>query len=287
MSPRGAGWRAAVALLLAAGGLRCSRSATRYSADTIALVDNRPVSLSSFRSYFESNAGRPIAESSPKVVSALFDQFLREETWRRDARLHGPDAAIDRREAPGLLLTQAGPAVAATDAEVEAEYDQHPDRYRRPEEVQVLRISVPDKAEADKVRARAFHGEDFAGLAREVSRSPDAARGGDMGFVRRGDLPSEFENVIFRLREGEVSPIIESEDGFLIFRLEKREPPRQLSREEAAPEIRRAVSREKANAYLSRLVEKARREGRIRILEDRLPFVYTGDFSSRHGEIAD
>jgi parvulin-like peptidyl-prolyl cis-trans isomerase-like protein len=241
-------------------------------------VDERPVSLASFRGYFESNAGRPIAESSPKVVSALFDQFLREELWRREAGLHGADASSDRREAPGVLLSRAGREVLPTEADIDAEYSRHPDRYRRPEEARASRIFVPDRDQAEKARARVVRGEDFARVAREVSRSPDSASGGDMGFVRRGDLPSEFENEIFRLKEGEVSPVMAAEEGFLVFRLEKKEPARELDRDEAAPEIRRTLAREKATAYLARFVEKARREGRLRILEDRLPFVYTGAF---------
>ena len=275
-----AAWGCAAA---AAASLACPGSRERLSADTVAVIDARPVLLSAFRAYFESNAGRPIAESSPKVVSALFDEFLREETWRREARLHGSDAQNDRRQAPALLLSRAGAAVLVTDADVEAEYDRHPERYRRPEEARVARIFVRERAGADRARARVQRGEEFGQVAREVSQSPDAAAGGDMGYVRRGDLPSEFENVVFRLKEGEVSAVMASEEGFLVFQLEKREPARQLTREEAAPEIRRTLSRNKAGAYLDQVVERARREGRLRILEDRLPFVYTGNFSSRRG----
>ena len=267
---------AAVLGLLAA--LACARRTRPDTIETIAFIDGRPVALQSFRSYFGSNAGRPIAESSPKVVSGLFDEFLREETWRREAKLATSDENADRREAPALLLTRAGDSVRPTDAEIEEEYDRHPDRYQRPEEVNVGRIFARVKSDADRARAKALAGEDFVALARAMSKAPDAPRGGAIGWVRRGDLPSEFEEAIFRLKPGEVSPVIAAEEGFLVFKVMERASARKLSREEASPEIHRRLARAKADRYLNGVVEAARRQGRIRVFADRLPFVYTGKF---------
>jgi len=267
---------AAAALGIALAG--CARKPAAGSIETIAVIDGRPVPLHSFRSFFEANAGRPIADSQPAVVSGLFDEFLREETWRRDARLDSGDAQADRREAPGLLVGRAGDAVRPTDTEIGEDYDRHPERWRRPEEVRVARIFTRVRSEADAARARAAAGADFGELARTVSQAPDAPRGGALGWVRRGDLPSEFEAAVFRLKPGEVSPVIAAEEGFLVFTVIERHPARTLTREEAAPEIRERLAREKADRYLNGLIDAARRQGRIRVYFDRLPFVYTGSF---------
>lgn len=264
----------AAALALSA----CARAPAGGSIETIALIDARPVTLRSFRAFFEANAGRPIAESQPSVVSGLFDEFLREETWRRDAGLASGDDQADRREAPGLLVGRAGEALRPTDAEIGEEYDRHPERWRRPEEAKVARIFTRVRADADRARARAASGDDFGELARTVSKAPDAPRGGALGWVRRGDLPAEFEAAVFRLKPGEVSPVIAAEEGFLVFTVLERHPARTLARDEAAPEIRERLAREKADRYLDGLIDAARRQGRIRVYFDRLPFVYTGSF---------
>jgi peptidyl-prolyl cis-trans isomerase C len=99
-----------------------------------------------------------------------------------------------------------------------------------------------------------------------------------MGLVERGDLPSEFESAVFRLKSGETSPVIEAEEGFLIFKVEEKSAARELTLEQAEPEIRQLLLREKAGQYLQGLVETARGGGRVRIFPDRLPFVYTGEF---------
>jgi peptidyl-prolyl cis-trans isomerase SurA len=67
-------------------------------------------------------------------------------------------------------------------------------------------------------------GEDFAELAKKYSEDPATApRGGDLGFINRGDLVPEFESVAFSLKPGEVSGIVETQFGYHIIKLtEKR-----------------------------------------------------------------
>lgn len=275
-SMRRAAAAAAVAALCA-----CARRDRPDTVETIAMIDGAPIALASFRAYFQSNAGRPIAESRPAVVSGLFDEFLREETWRHEAGLSSGDENAQRRDAPALLLARAGASIRPSPEEVREEYDRHPDRYRRPDEARVARIFTRSKAEADRARGRVAAGADFGEIARTLSRSPDAPGGGAVGWVRRGDLPSEFEEAVFRLKPGEISPVISAEEGFLIFTVIDRRAARMLAPEEAEPEIRERIAREKADRYLQGIVESARREKRLEVFADRLPFVYTGSLLSR------
>ena len=72
-------------------------------------------------------------------------------------------------------------------------------------------------------RERANNGEDFKVLAALYSDDPgSASNGGDLGFVNRGDLVPEFERAAFRLKEGEISEVVESEFGFHIVQLIER-----------------------------------------------------------------
>lgn len=63
-------------------------------------------------------------------------------------------------------------------------------------------------------------GADFGELAKQYSEDPGtAARGGDLGFVNRGDFVKEFEEVAFGLNEGEYSDIVQTQFGFHIIQL--------------------------------------------------------------------
>ncbi len=67
-------------------------------------------------------------------------------------------------------------------------------------------------------------GQDFAQVARQYSEDPGTRdRGGDLGFVERGTLVKEFEEVAFQLQPGEISDIVRTQFGFHIIQLlEKR-----------------------------------------------------------------
>jgi len=67
-------------------------------------------------------------------------------------------------------------------------------------------------------------GDDFATLAVLYSEDPGSAKqGGELGMFKRGDMRPEFEAAAFRLKPGEISDIVETEDGFhLIQMIERR-----------------------------------------------------------------
>ncbi len=65
--------------------------------------------------------------------------------------------------------------------------------------------------------SRVKAGEDFADLCRRYSEDPgSAARGGEIGFMERGDFVPEFEEVAFLLEPGQFSDIVKSRYGFHI-----------------------------------------------------------------------
>ncbi|MFN4111555.1 MAG: peptidylprolyl isomerase [Ignavibacteria bacterium] len=118
--------------------------------------------------------------------------------------------------------------------EVEQFYNQFKDSIGLvPEEVQLSQIFIQAKlSEKDKEFLRnklkaildsIKNGGDFADFAKRYSEDVNTAKaGGDLGFVRRGLLVKEFEEVVFTMKEGEISDIIESPFGFHVAQLIER-----------------------------------------------------------------
>lgn len=86
-----------------------------------------------------------------------------------------------------------------------------------------LEQKVMIKEKLRDLRRRVMEGENFATLAILYSEDPgSAAKGGEIGFFGRGELYPEYEAAAFKLKEGEVSEVIESKAGFHIIQLIER-----------------------------------------------------------------
>ncbi|MBU1009551.1 MAG: peptidylprolyl isomerase [Bacteroidetes bacterium] len=88
-------------------------------------------------------------------------------------------------------------------------------------------ISVDEKLQVKEklheLRKRILEGERFSTLAILYSEDPGSAKkGGELGLYGRGELYPEFEAVAFKLKDGEVSEIVETEAGFHIIQLIER-----------------------------------------------------------------
>ena len=99
-------------------------------------------------------------------------------------------------------------------------------------------------------RERLLAGEPFAELAENHSEDPgSAAVGGDLGLVGRGIFDPAFEEALWQLQEGEISPPVKSAFGYHLIRLEgveveefpdfaeKRQEIEQRLREQAARDL--------------------------------------------------
>lgn len=89
--------------------------------------------------------------------------------------------------------------------------------------VKVSHILVKTEEEGQKVLDRINSGEEFSKVAEEVSVDKESSvRGGDLGYITKGDRVSEFEEAAFSLKVGEISKIIKTEVGYHIIEANDR-----------------------------------------------------------------
>ena len=133
--------------------------------------------------------------------------------WLASNRLDSPDMTVDPKA-------------------VEAYFNEHREEYKR-EETRALdfvffRLAATDRDSSEvrdravTIADRALKGEDFAGLADGYSEDPGnknqegKGNGGDLGFVQRGRMVKEFEDVAFAMKPGEISQPFMSRFGWHI-----------------------------------------------------------------------
>ena len=114
----------------------------------------------------------------------------------------------------------------------------------------------------EMVRQRLRKGEDFAALAREFSQCPSSAKGGDLGYFKRGKMAKPFEEAAFGLKAGEVSDIVETRFGFHLIKLVDKKPEGTIRYEDVKEKIGQYLKREKVKNQVSLYVEELRVPGK-------------------------
>jgi parvulin-like peptidyl-prolyl isomerase len=123
--------------------------------------------------------------------------------------------------------------------------------------IQVMRFP-PDLEWANKLKAAVDGGDDFGELARDNSDSAEAAEGGDIGWIGKGQLGEELEDAIFATPVGEVSqPLVVDGEGIYLFKVnteETREPDAEQKAQLEASAFSTWYSKEKAGFTIERSI---------------------------------
>jgi parvulin-like peptidyl-prolyl isomerase len=107
------------------------------------------------------------------------------------------------------------------------------------------------KALALALRDKIQKGADFAAVAKESSDEQETGpKGGDMGTVKRGQLPPNIEKTIFSLKVKEISEPVPEVSGFYIFQLEDL---RETTLDEATPGIRQTLQQQATIGVLEKV----------------------------------
>jgi len=167
--------------------------------------------------------------------SMLTSRFIDYPRWRKNLE---KDLVIEK------LIQESVFAEPVTDTAVERYYRDHLEQYQIPVQVRARQIVVRTEEEAQAVRKRIVAGEEFAALAGEVSLSPDAESGGDLGFFSRGVMPPEFDQVVFALSPGKISPVVKSPYGYHLFVGEEVREGHTRTIDQVRDEIRNILARE-------------------------------------------
>lgn len=277
-------------------------------------IGEREFSLADLQRFFDSRLSDFLEPSeADRVKSQLLDTFIEEKLLLQQAERHNIQA--DARSLQAMLgkiaasdpnsQGKAGAAagdvelekelrdslkmqqylrerlfrsVSVDDEECEAYYRQHLSDYVRDDVVHVREILVEDRTVAEKALAllRKNRNKNFAELARLYSRGPSASEGGDLGSFQRGELPEEFERVIFPLSPGTASKIVQSKYGYHIFLVEEKILAHQQRFYEVKEQIREILILEREREIVKKELQALVNQIPVEIRPERLDFTYVG-----------
>src|SRR5215469_6713375 len=160
------------------------------------------------------------------------------------------------------LLQNAGRA-AITDAAMHQVYDDAVKQMQPEQEVHARHILVATEDEAKAIAADLKKGADFAAVAKEKSKDPGAANGGDLGYFTKDQMVPEFAEVAFKMYPGQLSNPVKTQFGWHIIKVEDK-------RMRPVPEL--DAIKEQIDSYLvrraqSEYVGKLRQTAKIEMLD--------------------
>ncbi len=252
-------------------------------------VDRERVSQAAVRQVIDTEllaqeAGRRGIEADREAVDRVMQRFREQhggaEALATELESSGLDPAwleeiVTESNLVQSLIDQIRATITVSDEEVERFYADNPDLFESPEQVRARHILFQAGAEAtdeereaarakaEAARERALGDEEFAELARELSEGPSAAEGGDLGFFTRDRMVEPFASAAFDLEPGEISPVVGTEFGYHVIKLEERKAAGTDGLEDVRDRIRSSLQGQQVDTAVGELLESLHEKAEI------------------------
>ncbi len=164
--------------------------------------------------------------------------------------------------------------ISVNPQEVMDYFKNNPDKFKDPKKVKVRNIisrfsNIGQRLEANKKIKEALallkNGKDFVEVAKEYSEESDIDKRGEPALVKAGQMKDEIDRVIFNLKKGEISNIIETESAFSIFLVEEKIENREKGIDDARDEIQNILLQQKLKERFNEWIGKLKKDAYISI----------------------
>ncbi|MBN1363926.1 MAG: peptidylprolyl isomerase [Syntrophaceae bacterium] len=177
-----------------------------------------------------------------------------------------------------LRNMEAGQKIKPTQKEINKFYNDNREKlFEEPETVRVRHILVAEgKDESDKIKAekkekienlrkQLLKGGDFAELARENSDCPSKEAGGDLNYIKRGQMAKEFEKAAFSQKKNVIGPVIKTEFGYHIVQVLDHKLAKKVTLDEAKGKISVYLEQQKKIEVFKDILKKLREKAKITV----------------------
>ncbi|MFZ5569757.1 MAG: peptidylprolyl isomerase [Thermodesulfobacteriota bacterium] len=233
---------------------------------------------------YQESRKKGVTVESQKVKDALADLkkgFKSEEDYKKAmAEMNISEPALMGKIEKSMVIkqlidTELEKKVQVAEPEIKSFYESHPDYFKTNEQAKASHILIKVSKEADAaqkakakkemedIQARLKKGESFAELAKSKSQCPSSAKGGDLGFFRKGQMVKPFEDAAFGLEPGQTSGIVETEFGYHLIQLAEKKPAGTVSYEEAKPKITEFLKRQQMEKNFKQYLDSLRANAKI------------------------
>ena len=126
------------------------------------------------------------------------------------------------------------------------------------EEVRARHILVENEDEAKALLDQLKGGADFATLAKEKSKDPGAAEGGDLGYFTKDQMVPEFADVAFKMYPGQLSNPVKTQFGWHIIKVEDKRAKQPPEFDKVKDQIEAFLARKAQTDFITKLRQSAK-----------------------------
>jgi peptidyl-prolyl cis-trans isomerase D len=191
--------------------------------------------------------------------SAVPDEAALAAWYAKNGKSFETPESVSLQYAEGSLA-QIEAGITVTEDDLQAFYAENKDRYIAPERRRARHILLATEADANAALGRLKAGEDFATLARTLSKDTGSAEGGgDLGFSDRNAFVKPFADALFAMAQGETRGPIKTDFGFHVIRLEGIEGGGTRAFAEVRADLEQELRRDRAADRFGEQQEQAQR----------------------------
>ena len=212
---------------------------------------------------------KPDRKELRKQMDAVRSSFPTKAEYRNWLERKGmTEDELEARFRKNLVVRAAveqfinGPA-QVTEKELMQYYTENREQFIRPETVRLRMFYSKNEQKARDALNQMRAGEDFGMLAARLSEDNYRIKGGDIGYVHRGRIYPELEEVAFSMKVGEISGLIKAEGAWFILKVEDRQAERHIPFEEAKDQLHSQLGTSRRDALLQQWLSDLRSTAKI------------------------
>ncbi len=217
----------------------------------------------------EEDVGADMQAASPEakrehLISYLADIIMVTQAADKKNIADNPDfkrrlAFLRSKLLMGYELQQEA-KTALTDEALKQTYDEAVKSMSGEEEVRARHILVEGEDEAKAIIEQLKGGADFAKLAKEKSKDPGAAEGGDLGYFTKDQMVPEFADVAFKMYPGQLSNPVKTQFGWHVIKVEDKRIKQPPEFEKVKDQIEAYLARKVQSDFIAKLRQSAKVE---------------------------
>jgi peptidyl-prolyl cis-trans isomerase C len=207
----------------------------------------------------------PIEMIFPILVEQMVSQQLITEAARKeklgdDPELKAKVARYEERLVQEAWLSREVEKAASED-KLKEKYEEFVKENPPKEEVSARHILVEKEDDAKAIIRELEKGGDFAKIAKEKSKDPAGATGGDLGFFSREEMVPEFSEQAFKMKKGEITKTpVKTQFGWHVIKVEEKRSRKAPDFEQVKAQIEQYVTRKAQADYVAKLRAEAKVE---------------------------